>query len=165
MTRREEIADGLCDASFGRGYGVGRYGVGRYGVSKTSTSLLAEPRRYVFARFGNNQLLTPGDQTGLYQWTGTTDTAPTLVTNAPTAINYVYVSNEIINTFGASGVDNRVQWSDQGNSTVWTASPTNLAGQDDIEGADKFISQAQVRGTNLLFTPNQVFTQRFVGAP
>lgn len=160
---QEPIASGNCDASFGRGYGLGRYGVGRYGVSKSSTGLITFPRIWSFDRFGNTVVLTPGTQTGLYDWDGNTATAPALVTNAPTAINYVFVSDNIIVTMGASGVENRLQWSDLGNSTIWTPTAENFAGQDDIEGADMFRSQAAARGTNVLFTSKLKYTFRFRG--
>jgi len=160
-----QIADGDCDASFGTGYGLGLNGVGLYGVPKTGSSLLTLPRIYSFDRFGNNVVLTPGNQTGVYDWTGATTTAPMLLTNAPTAVNYVFVSDNIIVTLGASGVVNRVHWSDQGVSTTWTATATNFAGQDDIEGSNQFISHTNVRGVNLLFTGDQLWTMRFIGRP
>jgi hypothetical protein len=165
-TVQGQIAAGACDASFGRGYGMGRYGVGRYGVSKTSSALLITPRIYSFDAYGNNIVLTPGNQTGTYVWTGNILTAPTALTNAPTAINYVFVSNNIIITLGASGTPNRIKWSDQGASTVWTATATNQAGEDDIEGAGMFMTYVPVRdGVNLLFTANQVYTFRYIGFP
>ncbi len=165
-TIQEQIADGDCDPSFGRGYGMGRYGVGRYGVSKTSTNLLTLPRVYSMARFGNNTILTPGRQTGVYSWDGDTTVAPAAVSNAPTAVNYVFVSDNIVVTLGASGVGNRVKWSDQGSETEWsTTDRTVLSGEDDIEGANNFISQLTLDGVNLLFTDNQVYTMRFIGAP
>jgi len=165
-TFAKQIADGECDPSFGRGYGVGKYGVGKYGVSKTSTSLLTLPRIYSFARFGTNLILTPGEQTGVFTWDGDITAAPAALSNAPTAVNLVFVSDNIVVTFGDSDVDNRVKWSDQGVSTFWDVTDkTRLAGEDDIEGANKWLSQVNVRGINLLFTTNQVYTMRFIGLP
>lgn len=161
----EEIEDGSADASLGRGYGMGQYGVGKYGVSKTSSALLTSPRIWSFDTFGNNIICTPGGQKGVYQWSGDTDTAPALVTNAPTAVNYVFVSNNIMVTLGEGGQDNRVKWSNQGASTEWTSTSTNFAGEDDIEGANKWRSHLQVRGVNLLFTEDQVWTMRYIGRP
>ncbi|HUV84255.1 MAG TPA: hypothetical protein VMV86_01015, partial [Methanosarcinales archaeon] len=160
-----EIADGLCDATSAQGYGAGLYGVGLYGTALVSTSGALPVRSWVFDRFGDNVVMTPGQQTGVYSWDSDTDAAPALLTNAPTAVNYVFVSNEIVVTLGASGVGNRVQWSDQGDSTVWTGAATNQAGQDDIEGASDFISHVRVKGINLLFTESQVYTMRYIGRP
>jgi len=160
------IPAGEADASSGIGYGMGLYGAGQYGVSKTSTASVLQPRVWTHDRFGNNPLMSPGQQTGLYQWLGSNLVAPTLVTNAPTAINGFFTSNNIVVTYGSGNVKNRLKWSDQGNQTVWTATPQNQAGEDDIEGANGFIAHATVRGElNLLWTPTQLYTMRYIGAP
>jgi hypothetical protein len=164
-TVQGEIDDGLCDATAAQGYGAGLYGVGLYGTALVSSSGAQPVRSWVFDRFGDNIVMTPGDQTGVYTWDSNTAAAPSLLSNAPTAVNYVFVSNEIVVTLGAAGVGNRVQWSDQGDSTVWTPASTNQAGQDDIEGASDFISHLNVKGINLLFTDSQVYTMRYIGRP
>jgi hypothetical protein len=163
--RQEQIGSGGCDVLDGQGYGLGLYGAGLYGVSKLSANISTPPRVYSFDRFGNLLVLTPGDGEGLYEWDGDTDVAPVLVVNAPTSINYVFVSNNIIVTLGADGVLNRLKWSDQGNRTDWTPTSVNFAGEDDIEGANEFISHVRVRNVDLLFTDNQLFAMRFVGKP
>lgn len=164
-TVQGEIDEGLCDAAAAQGYGAGLYGVGLYGTALVSSTGEIPARSWITDRFGNNIITTPGDQTGVYTWDSDTLVAPTLLTNAPAAVNYMFVSNEIVVTLGASGVGNRIQWSDQGNSTVWTDLSTNQAGQDDIEGAGTFISHLNVKGINLLFTDSQVYTMRYIGRP
>jgi hypothetical protein len=159
-----EIDDGQQNSTSGSGYGMGLYGVGLYGVSKES-STPTPPSIWSFDRFGSLVITTRGNQTGLYSWNNTTGTLPALVTNAPTAINYAFVTDNICVTFGASAQPNRVKWSDQGNLTVWTATAQNQAGEDDIEGAGEFISHAAVRGANLLFTRQQVYSFRYIGKP
>ncbi len=160
-----EIDDGLCDAQAAFGYGAGLYGIGLYGVSKISSAGLLPARSWVFDRFGDLVVTTPGDQTNLYSWDSDISAAPAIVANAPTAINYVFVTNNIAVTLGAGGVVNRVQWCDQGNLTTWTAAATNQAGQDDIEGASEFLSHAPAKSTNLLFTESQVYSFRYIGRP
>lgn len=164
-TVQGEIADGLCDATAAQGYGAGLYGVGLYGTALVSSSGEIPVRSWITDRFGNNIITTPGDQTGVFTWDSVTTVAPVLLSNAPTAVNYVFVSNEIVVTLGAGGVGNRVQWSDQGDSTDWTPASTNQAGQDDIEGASTFISHLKVKGINLLFTDTQVYTMRYIRRP
>ena len=164
-TRQIGIAEGVCDAQLGVGYGMGKYGVGNYGVAKFSSTPQQYPRIFSFDAFGNNALLTAGGQTGLYQWTGNTSIAPTLLTNAPVAVNYVFVTNNIVVALGSGGVQNRVQWSDQGNSTIWASTSQNQAGEDDVEGSGEFISHANVRGTDILFTADQVYTMDYIGKP
>ena len=164
-TVQKQIDAGLCDATSAQGYGAGLYGVGLYGTALSSSTGAKPVRSWVFDRFGDNIILTPGNQTNVYTWDSNTSEAPAILANAPTAVNYVFVSNEIVVTLGASGVVNRIQWSDQGNSTIWTAAATNQAGQDDIEKAAGFISQVDVKGINLLFTDSQVYTFRYIGRP
>lgn len=160
------IPAGEADASSGVGYGMGLYGAGQYGTAKTSSSAIFQPRVWIFDQFGNNPLMSPGQQTGLYQWLGSNLVAPTLVTNAPTAINGFFVSNNIVVTYGSGGVGNRLKWSDQGNQTVWTPTPQNQAGEDDIEGATAFVGRTTVRGEiNLLWTNLQLYTMRYIGLP
>lgn len=164
-TVQGQIAAGLADASVGQGYGLGRYGVGRYGVSKTSTSGADLPRLWAADNYGNNIVLTPGNQTGVYSWDTDTQEAPVLVSNAPTAVNYVFVSDEILVTLGASATPNRIKWSDQGDITTWTATAQNQAGEDDKEGASRFLSHLNVSGINLIFTETQVYTMKYIGRP
>jgi hypothetical protein len=159
-----EIDDGQQNSTSGSGYGMGLYGVGLYGVSKES-STPTPPSIWSFDRFGSLVITTRGNQTGLYSWNNTTSILPTLVANAPTAINYAFVTDNICVTFGASAQPNRIKWSDQGNLTTWTATAQNQAGEDDIEGAGEFISHAAVRGANLLFTRQQVYSFRYIGKP
>ncbi len=159
-----QIDEGLCSSTIGQGYGLGRYGVGRYGVSKMA-STPTPARIWSFDRFGNLVVMTPGDQQGVYSWDGNTSGLPEMVTNAPTAVNYVFVSDNIVVTLGAAGVGNRIKWSDQGDEETWTSTAQNQAGEDDIEGADTFLSHASLRGYNLIFTATKVYTFRYINKP
>jgi hypothetical protein len=159
-----EIPDGQQNSTSGSGYGMGLYGVGLYGVAKESTNP-KPPSIWSFDRFGDLVVFTRGNQTGIYSWGDGTSALPALVVNAPTAINYAFVTDNIAVTLGASGTPNRIKWSDQGNLTTWTATAQNQAGEDDIEGAGEFISHAAVRGANLLFTRQQVWSFRYIGKP
>lgn len=161
----KEIPDGLVDQTAGQGYGMGRYGMGLYGTALTSAGSRRYPRIWFFTNFGNNMIMTPGEQTGVYQWDGDTAEAPTLVLNAPTEVNYVFVSDNTLVTFGAGGVPNKIFTSDQGNITNWTASSTNQVFEDNIEGAGKLISHLNVDGTNLIFTQSQCYTFRKIPPP
>lgn len=164
-TVQGQIAAGSADQLAGIGYGVGKYGIGLYGTSKTSSTLQVYPRLWIAGNFGNNMMLTPGNQTGLYQWLGDITVAPTLLTNAPTAINYVFINNDIIVTLGAANTPNRIQWSDLGNSTIWTPTAQNQAGQVDVQGASQFLSHAELNGTVVLFTADQIYTFTYIGLP
>lgn len=164
-TYYKQVAAGLCDETGGQGYGMSYYGVGRYGTALESANARRLPRVYHMDAFGNNIVLTPGDGGGVYSWSGLLTTAPTVVTNAPTEVNYLFVSDNILVTFGAGGTRNKIKTSDQGNITTWTASSTNKVFEDDIEGAGRLLSHVSLNGTNLIFTNNQCYTFRFIDLP
>lgn len=159
-TYQKEIDDGQCDSSPGYGAGMGLAGAGLAGTGRAGTNPIS-PRIWSFGIYGTLLVLTPGGQTGAYSWDGDTSEAPALITNAPTAINWLYVTNNILVTLGDSDVGERRKWSGQSGLTTWTTAANNKAGEDDIEGATKFISQIQVSGEDLLFTKNQVWVDQY----
>lgn len=163
-TIQGEIPAGECDATFGVGYGLGEYGVGLYGVPKYSSDA-TNPRIWSIDSYGTDQVMTPGQQTGVYLWDNDLSVAPALLTNAPTAVNYVFVSNNIVVTLGAGGVGNRIQASDNVSITIWTGAATNQAYLNDEAQASDWVSHAPARGLNLLFTDSQVFTFRYINRP
>lgn len=164
ITIAHEIPAGPVNSTVGSGYGMGLYGVGLYGTALSSTTPTL-PRIWSMDRFGLLAIMTPGTQTGLYQWDSTTATLPALVVNAPTAVNYAFSSDNIAVVLGADGTPQRVQWSDLGGLTIWTATAQNQAGLQDLEGAAQLISHAAMPGFNLLFTGTQVYTMRYIGPP
>lgn len=164
ITIAHEIPAGPVDSTVGLGYGMGLYGIGLYGTPLGATTPTL-PRIWSADRFGLLVVATPGTQTGLYSWDSTVATLPELVTNAPTAINYAFVSDNIAVTLGASATPQRIQWSDLGNLTVWTATAQNQAGLQDVESAGLFMSHTALTGFNLLFTNTQVYTFRYIGPP
>ncbi len=159
------IDAGSADEHVGVGYGMGRYGVGLYGVSKTSETLRTYPQIWHFDRFGDYIMSTPGNGGKLYEWAGDIAAAPVVTTNAPTAINYMFVSDNTIIVFGNAGTENRITACDQGNRTVWTGTAQNQFFDAVQSGAARFISAIKMVGFNLIFTEKQVYTMRQIGLP
>lgn len=164
-TYQKEIADGQLNASLGQGYGMGLYGVGLYGISKLSSTGVRYPRIWFCDSYGENAILTAGNGTGLYVWSGDTTIAPALVSGAPAAINYAFVSNNMVVTFGAAGIGNHIFNSDIDNYTQWVASSTNQVFEDFLENSGRLLTHVPVSGMNLLFTENSVYTFRYIGLP
>lgn len=160
-----QLAAGQVDASFGSGYGLGNYGVGLYGTAKSSQLGITYPRTWFMDRFGDDIIMTPGNQGSIYSWNGDTTRAPAVLANAPTAVNYLFVSNNIIITFGYQNVANQIFTCDIANPTIWTASNNNQVFQDVIYGANQLISSVPVLGIDLIFTPNQTYTFSYIGLP
>ncbi len=160
-----QIAAGNCTFSLGLGYGGGSYSAGSYGTAKVFNAGYTLPRIWSIDRYGDNVVLTPGNQSGLYEWDGDFNTAPTLVSGAPAAINYCFVSNNQVVTLGASNVPNRVKTSDSNDITNWTIDATSTAYEADILGAGRLICHSFIKDQVLLFTEGAVFTMVYVGKP
>ena len=157
-----QIAAGNLDQTAAQGYGAGLYGIGLYGTALLSDAGEQYPRIWFADRFGENIVLTPGNSSGCYTWAGDTSIAPALITNAPTDINYLFVSDSILVTFGHT-VENKIFSSDVGDYTQWTASSTNQVFEDIIEGAGRLISHCPVDGYNLIYTEQQTYTMKYIG--
>lgn len=157
----KQITSGLENETSGQGYGMGKYGTGLYGTARLSSSGRRFPRIWSFDNFGENVVMTPGNQGSVYKWTGTHAAAPALLSGAPTDVDYAFVSDNILVTLRG----NRITASDQGNIEEWTSSSTNKVYDDYIEGAGDLISHAPLAGHNLLFTRNQVYTFRYIDLP
>lgn len=165
-TVQGQIAAGDCNIVSSSGYGAGRYSAGAYSEGEGTDGTLTYPRIWSIDRYNDGVVLTPGNQTGLYEWDGDIEVAPTLISGAPSAINYVFVAaaeNQIV-TFG-DGAPNQVHTSDVGDSTVWNPTSANVVFDRQIDGAGRLISHAYIRGQYLLFTQNVVFKMTFVGKP
>lgn len=164
-TYQVQLAVGNIDQSLGIGYGLGLYGAGLYGTSKSSESGITDPQIWFPDRFGDRIVITPGDQGAIYIWDGNTAVAPALLENAPTAVNYLFVSDNILITFGYQNIANQIFTSDINDATNWTASSTNQVFQDVVYGADRLISSLPVVGLNLIFTNSQTYAFSYIGLP
>ncbi len=160
-----QIGAGLQDQKFGQGYGMELYGTGLYGTARVSSSAQTFPRQWYFDRYGDYMLMTPGNQTGLYQWDGNILVAPIAVANAPTAINYFFVSDNTVVTFGNNAVENRITASDQGNYTTWSGTAQNQYFDYTLQGAGRLLGHIKVQSLILIFTQTKVYSMRQVGLP
>lgn len=156
------IPAGNLDQGIGQGYGAGKYGVGLYGTALLSEFGEKYPQIWFCDRYGDNIVTTPGNQSGVYTWNGNTTEAPTLIPNAPTDINYAFVQDNILVTFGHE-LENQIFSSDQGDYTQWTASSNNQVFQLTLVGAGRLISHVPLNGYSLIFTSTQTYTFQYIG--
>ena len=160
-----EITAGALDEGNVVGYGAGLYGIGLYGTALVSSASRSFPRIWFMDRYGDTVIATAGNQTGVYQWDGDNAAAPALVPNAPTTVNYAFISDNILVTFGEGNVENRVTGSDQGDIENWVSSSINQVFRDDIEGAGRLTSHCPVEDYSLIFTENKTYRMRYIGLP
>lgn len=159
------IPAGNTDESYGNGYGAGNYGVGLYGTDLTSDSAREYPQIWFFDRFGDFIMMTPGNQGALYEWSGSTETAPVITANSPSNINYMFVTENTVVVFGNGAEENRITACDQGNRTVWSGTATNQFFDGVQSGAGRFIGHINLDGISLIFTEKQVYTFQQIGLP
>jgi len=165
-TYEAQIPAGNINQSIGFGYGMGLYGIGLYGTALEAVSdTFSYPQIWFVDRFGVDLIMTPGNQGGLYSWNGSVVNAPTPITgtDAPTAVNYAFVSNNILVTFGAGGTVNRILTSDQGNFSTWVAASSNQVFDYTVAGASQLLSHVPVAGVNLIFTRNATYLFQYTG--
>jgi hypothetical protein len=161
----KEIPEGALNESVLQGYGAGFYGMGLYGTALVSNSARALPRIWFCDRYGERIIVTAGNQSPVYRWDGSPDVAPIIVPNAPTEINYAFISNNILVVFGEDGVENRITGSDQGDIENWVSSSVNQVFRDDIEGAGRLLSHCSVGDYNLIYTDTKTYRFRYIGQP
>jgi hypothetical protein len=164
-TVRGQIAAGNCTFRQSSGYGGGLYGAGLYGVPKLFISGYTLPRIWSIDLFGETAVLTAGNQTGVYQWLNNIDTAPTLISGAPAAVNYLFVAANQIVTFGAGNVPNFIKTSDTADATNWTIDATSSAFEVALLDTGRLIAHGYVKDQYLLFSQDAVYTMQFVGKP
>lgn len=166
-----QIPAGNCTFSLDVGYGGGPYGAGPYGTGKAFIGGYELPRIWSIDRYSDidraadGVVLTPGDQGKIYEWYGDLNTAPTQITGSPGAVNYVFVGNNQIISFGDSNIVNRVKTSDGLSKNNWTPGPTSTAFQGEIQGAGRLITHSYVKNQFLLFTLSAVYKMYYVGKP
>lgn len=159
-----QISSGSCDQSSGYGYGGGLYGVGLYGVPTLFTTAIQFPRIWSFDRYGDNVVLTPGGQQGVYVWGNDITVAPVLQSAAPLA-NWVFQSKGLVVVLGPDGSNGTFSNSNFNDANDWTFTQTNIVSTNPVLGASKFISQATSRNVDVLFTEDKVYQLRFLGLP
>ena len=160
----KQIDAGNENQSLGYGYGGGRYGVGFYGVGKTFVNTLTYPRIWSIDSFGNDVIVCAGDYVSgdgqkIWIWQNDTNVAPTLLTNAPTDANWIYVSNGSIVALR----NNIVDVSLKGDGTVWPTTTGTF--RDELERSNRLIRGIVARGADLHFSEDEVLRFSFVGDP
>lgn len=146
------------------GYGMGLYGDGTYGTPRTSTAATIQPASvWTLDLFDQTPLACAGGHDGkIYEWGRNTGVAATAVTNAPTDCEGVGVTTE---GFVFALKERNVQWSDQGNRTVWTPSATNQAGDLDLQTRGILVCTRNIRGGTIIFSTVDAFLAQYQGPP
>lgn len=161
-----DINCGFADTAFANGYGTGGYGQGGYGTTGT-TSVTFQARTWALSHYGQQLLANPYGGT-IYVWDPTTGGRAYPLYNAPTNINYMFVTSErFVFALGVSstGTAMTVAWPDQEDYTDWTSTATNTAneGRTLQEGA-YLVGGCTVRdGVSLVFSNDCAYAFTYTG--
>lgn len=159
----KQIAAGALDQFFPSGIGCGLIGAGLIGSALASASgVYAYPRIWSFDNFGSDVVMTAGGSSKIYIWSGDLNTAPTVLTNAPTDCDYLQVINNAI----VALCGRRIDICDVGDGTVWTPATSNTAYSVTLQRINRLTSIIGYgEKSALIYTENEVFFLRFVGEP
>ena len=152
------------------GFGAGLFGANVFGYNQQSqTGASIYPRIWSFDDFGQDVIMCPGDTAAgdgrkIYIWDYNINTAPTVLTNAPTDCNFVLtVKNCVVALCG-----NRVDISSIGDATRWepnaSIDPGTTAYSKTLQRLSRLVCGIRLgEKSALLFSDNEVLILRYVG--
>lgn len=156
---------GRADATLAGGYGIGTYGTGTYGTPRPDSSSVLDVSMWTLGTFGEKLVGCMADDGKIYQWSLVTATPAAQISGSPTARAVHVTADKILMALGSTGDARRVDWSDQGDYTVWTASDTNQAGSQALQSNGRLMCGKSVPGAELLFTNIDVWRATYNGPP
>jgi hypothetical protein len=157
---------GRADATQNLGYGVGSYGSTTFGTPRPNATAYLPATVWDLDTWGQDLVGCTDADGKLYEWARNTGTAAAVITNAPTSCKGLVVTPErFLFALGASGNGRRVAWCDQEANTVWTASSTNQAGDQDLQTVGTLQCGRAMRGVTLLLTDVDAWAAAYIGPP
>jgi hypothetical protein len=162
-----EISVGQENGLGGGGFGSGGYGGGGYGVG--TSALTNQPRVWSLCNWGEYLIANPRFG-GVYEWQLNTSQRAAIITNAPTQVGSVFVTPERILVAvgaydGTSYSPRLIKWTDSEDNTVWTASATNLAGDETIQVGSYAVAGKPSASQNVILTELGLIAMQFNGDP
>lgn len=166
-----DLSAGLERATVITGYGYGDYGMQNYGVARQNFGNYSEATTWSLDNWGEYLVACSSKIAGygdgrLLEWQlgSSADAAP--IANAPVNnLGLVVTEERFLFALGASGNPRKVAFSDQENNTVWTASATNQAGDQELATSGQIMQGVRTRGQTLIITDVDAFSARFLGPP
>ena len=160
------LTAGLVDAAVNTGYSGGFYGSSFYGTSRPDTGNYSEATTWALDNWGEYLVAcNPSDGT-LWEWQLNTANDAAAIANAPTDNLGLLVTEErFLFALGAGGTPRKVQWCDRENSTEWTPSTTNEAGDIELQTSGQIMAGVRTRGQALILTDIDAHVASYVGPP
>ena len=125
---------------------------------------------YSFDNWGEELVFCASSDGKIYKWapnpTGTPDTIATQITNSPTSVYAIVVSNERhLVAIGSNADPRRISFSDREDYTSWTSTSLNSAGFLQIPSGGRAKSGLVYKDDILIFTDTGLGAMRFIGSP
>jgi hypothetical protein len=179
-----QIVTGLDTTVAGTGWGAGTYSRGTWGSGASLTAVGDILRIWTHDNFGEDLIINVRDG-GIYYWDKSTSSAPYARAVAlsdlagadattPTVAKQVLISDRDrhVIVFGCDAQNNigvqdplLIRFSDQENPLVWTAQPTNTAGDLRIGTGSEIITAVETRQQILVFTDRSLHAMQYLGPP
>lgn len=158
----KQIAAGVDYQQLGSGWGYGDpagWGAGILGIGGFSDGEQAYPRIWSIDSYGQDIVMCPGDYVAgdgqkIYIWDGNRDVAPTVLTDAPTNAQWVFVLNNTV--WALCG--NQLKSSEFGNPLEWTNNV--LVNQFTVTSSARLLSAAKYNDKSaVIFAPEPFLLQ------
>ena len=179
-----QITTGLDTTVAGTGWGAATYGRGTWGSGASLTAVGDILRIWTHDNFGEDLIINVRDG-GIYYWDKSTSSIPYQRAVAlsdlagadattPTIAKQVLISDRDrhVIVFGCDAQNNigvqdplLIRFSDQENPLVWTAQPTNTAGDLRIGTGSEIITAVETRQQILVFTDRSLHAMQYLGPP
>ena len=135
-----------------------------WGVPRTAAGFIDYARTWVVSNYGEDLVASPRDG-GIYMWDSSTGTSTraVIVSNAPTTNKFVLVSpeNRYIIAMGAhdgsSSDPMLIRWSSQDDSTDWTPTTINTAGDNRLSEGNMVMTAVSSRGQIIISTDTTIY--------
>jgi hypothetical protein len=156
---------GNVDATSNLAYGTSTYGGDAYGTPRLDTGAVIDAAVWDLDTFGQNLVGCAFSDGKCYTWDLITTDKATAISNAPTGCYGLMVINAFMFALGASSDARKVQWSHQGDDTIWTPSSTNLAGSVELDTQGQIKRGIKIGSEALILTDFDAHVGTYVGLP
>ena len=166
-----DLTIGHIDAGGGDGYGAQDYSDETYGTPRTGAGVY-DATTWDLDNFGQVLMAMSSADGRLMQWDASSEPAEASFvvasgsTPVPTGNAAMFVTDErMVVLLGSGGDPREIQWSNQGDYTMWDATENTTAGDLQLKSNGRALAGCKAVGTNLIWTDADIHTLTYVGYP
>lgn len=160
---------GLESGSAGVGYSVGPYGVAGYGTSRAGAPrAFRSVRLWSFDDFGQDVIgAYAGGPLYYFSTAAGLQSKAQQISQGPSSCEMLLVGkpDRHVIAYGADGDPMLVRWTSAGLYTDWTATQSNDAGSQRLQGGSRIVGAVQGEAGILVWTDTGLIQQSFIGFP